>query len=183
MARKESNWRRKGFLEKVFLPHERYRIRHAREQDQVVWLLWSLKEAAYKAHQRSYAPGRSLDWHRLSCTLSEENPKKILGEITVDGNTYYSVSAVSAEGIHTTVQKDPKEPVHASVWAAPSGIVKKFLLERLSRFFSVPMEKLFLKKNKEGIPFVYCDDREFFSCFSLSDHGRYSGFSLSLRIS
>ncbi|SJZ60010.1 4'-phosphopantetheinyl transferase superfamily protein [Chitinophaga eiseniae] len=61
LAAVESNWRRKGYLHKIFSPEEQLLIGQATDPDRMVWLLWSAKEAAYKiihrdTRQRIYAP-------------------------------------------------------------------------------------------------------------------------------
>ena len=52
LAQKESNWKRKGFLNKVFTPFEQELIQQAPNQEEMVWMLWSIKESVYKAYQR-----------------------------------------------------------------------------------------------------------------------------------
>lgn len=52
LARTESNWRRKGFLDKIFTASEQKLILKASNQDEMVWMLWSLKESTYKAYTR-----------------------------------------------------------------------------------------------------------------------------------
>lgn len=60
-AAKDSDWTRKGYLDKLFTASEQFLISTAKSQNQMVWLLWSMKEAAYKVHTRdsgvrSFAP-------------------------------------------------------------------------------------------------------------------------------
>jgi len=52
LAHKESNWQRKGFLDKIFTPQEQYQIRSSIIPDLTVWSFWSRKEAAYKIYNR-----------------------------------------------------------------------------------------------------------------------------------
>ena len=52
LAQKESNWKRKGFLNKLFTTFEQDLIQKAPNQDEMVWMLWSIKESVYKAYQR-----------------------------------------------------------------------------------------------------------------------------------
>jgi phosphopantetheinyl transferase (holo-ACP synthase) len=52
LARKESNWKRKGFLNKLFTASEQKLIFNATNQEEMVWMLWSIKESVYKAYQR-----------------------------------------------------------------------------------------------------------------------------------
>ena len=48
LTRIESNWQRKGFLEKLFSVREQKMIQNAENSELMVWNLWSRKEAAYK---------------------------------------------------------------------------------------------------------------------------------------
>jgi len=58
LAKTESNWKRKGYLDKLYTPSEQNLIKNAPDQDEMVWLLWSIKESVYKAYQRiNYNPG------------------------------------------------------------------------------------------------------------------------------
>ena len=52
LGRIESNWRRKGFLNKIFTISEQDLILQASNQEKMVWILWSLKESTYKAYTR-----------------------------------------------------------------------------------------------------------------------------------
>ncbi|MGB7841855.1 MAG: 4'-phosphopantetheinyl transferase superfamily protein, partial [Salinimicrobium sp.] len=62
LASRQSNWRRKGFLEKVFSAEEQQQIIASARPDRLVWLFWSMKEAAYKAHQRRLQLPRKINW-------------------------------------------------------------------------------------------------------------------------
>jgi phosphopantetheinyl transferase (holo-ACP synthase) len=48
LARKESNWQRKGFLDKIFTKNEQQFILNSDNPSEMVWNLWSRKEATYK---------------------------------------------------------------------------------------------------------------------------------------
>lgn len=49
-AAAESNWKRKGFLEKIFTPHEQEYIGQSALPEEMVWKLWSMKESAYNIY-------------------------------------------------------------------------------------------------------------------------------------
>ncbi|MBD3581013.1 4'-phosphopantetheinyl transferase family protein [Flavobacterium selenitireducens] len=53
LAAAESDWRRKGFLEKLFSGKEIAMILSSAAPDVSVWNLWSRKEAAYKIFNRT----------------------------------------------------------------------------------------------------------------------------------
>ena len=46
LARKESNWLRSGFLDKIFTLREKLLISNSQNPETTVWNLWSRKEAA-----------------------------------------------------------------------------------------------------------------------------------------
>lgn len=52
-AHAESNWQRRGFLQKIFTPDEQDFIRNASDSEIAVWKLWSQKEAVYKIINRA----------------------------------------------------------------------------------------------------------------------------------
>lgn len=52
LAKTESNWKRKGYLDKLYTASEQKWIHTAADPDEMVWLLWSIKESVYKAYQR-----------------------------------------------------------------------------------------------------------------------------------
>ena len=54
VASVESNWKRPRFLDKVFTIEERQLIMNSKNQHQIVWLLWSMKEAAYKINVQQF---------------------------------------------------------------------------------------------------------------------------------
>jgi phosphopantetheinyl transferase (holo-ACP synthase) len=51
-AKRESNWQRKGFLDKLFTVKEQKLILTSENSELMVWTLWSKKEAAYKIYNR-----------------------------------------------------------------------------------------------------------------------------------
>lgn len=48
LAKKESNWKRKGYLDKIFTVSEQLLIQKSTNQELAIWNLWSRKEAVYK---------------------------------------------------------------------------------------------------------------------------------------
>ena len=48
LAKKESNWKRNRFLDKIFTQKEQLLIANAINPEIMIWNLWTRKEAAYK---------------------------------------------------------------------------------------------------------------------------------------
>jgi len=99
-AAQQSNWKRRGFLEKVCSLAEQRQISEAENPEELVWLFWSMKEAAYKIHSRitgirSFAPAL------LDCKVDLVNSLQAQGTVCVDQQTYYSLSTIETNYIHT----------------------------------------------------------------------------------
>lgn len=106
LALKESNWKRKGYLEKIFSADERFLISSAIDPEIMVWLLWSMKEAAYKVYTRgtkirTFAPAE------LCCNNLIIHKKTATGKVQHEDKTYFSNSAIEKKYIHTIAARDP----------------------------------------------------------------------------
>jgi phosphopantetheinyl transferase (holo-ACP synthase) len=96
LARKESNWKRKGFLDKVFSVPEQQLIQNDSNPELMVWNLWSRKEAAYKIYNRitgirGYFP------LRLQCNYEDENS----GTVAIDGFVFYTQTQITDEYVYS----------------------------------------------------------------------------------
>ncbi len=104
-AQLESNWRRKGYLDKVYTAEEQCRITTNPEPDKNVWLFWSMKEAAYKIwsrenNTRTYAP------LSLACTLTHLTKNSATGLVICGKNQYITHSHLAAAYIYTLAAAD-----------------------------------------------------------------------------
>jgi phosphopantetheinyl transferase (holo-ACP synthase) len=100
LAAKESNWERKGFLNKIFTPHEQLLVLSAPNASLMVWNLWSRKEAAYKIFNRqtgirTYAP------LQLSCFEVDETAAVSFGKIYGYQSVCFTQTTITASSVHT----------------------------------------------------------------------------------
>ena len=144
-AKKENNWRRKGYLEKLFTKEELALIKTANNQDVMVWNLWSRKEAAYKIFNRDTGL-RAFMPLQLVCTYVNE----LQGTVYCQGKTYYTRTVLDLHHIHTIAVADAK---------ILENIV--FLKDR----------KLILKN--EGVPYLIQPETRQTVPVSISHHGNY----------
>ncbi|MDZ7615326.1 MAG: 4'-phosphopantetheinyl transferase superfamily protein [Flavobacteriaceae bacterium] len=96
VAKKESNWQRRGFLDKLFTNEEQELIKFSSDPFQMVWLLWTMKESAYKAclHQnynRIFSP-KSIKINLIS---------KCKATVIIHNTMFYTQSEIKEELIHT----------------------------------------------------------------------------------
>ena len=54
LAKAQNNWKRKGFLEKLFTKKEQEKIINSNNPFLTIWLFWSMKEAAYKCYVQEF---------------------------------------------------------------------------------------------------------------------------------
>jgi phosphopantetheinyl transferase (holo-ACP synthase) len=108
LARTQSNWRRKNYLDKIFTAEEQLLISSAENADEMVWLLWSMKESAYKIHNRKTGI-RSFAPKSLKCTIHSDSDQ-IHGAVAIDENSYFTKSSVRLGYLHTIAS-----PVYAKL--------------------------------------------------------------------
>lgn len=103
----ESNWKRKGYLEKIFTTAERFLIHTANDANIMVWLLWTMKEAVYKAAERN-AQTKVFAPSALSCRDLILHKNSASGTIDYKGKTYHCKSSLTPDYIHTIAAENKK---------------------------------------------------------------------------
>ncbi len=168
-----------------------------------VWLLWSIKESAYKYLKRNnpdlvftpvkFIVAELLVPSRYTLTNFEgiqmegpgfDNRLAIKGLINFGDNTLYSASLLYRELIVSVVNRD--ENFGNTFWGVKligeneasyqSTEVRKFLIDRLQRILNI--DGLVMGKTPSGIPIVLNDSEEFPVAISLSHHERFVGYSI-----
>jgi phosphopantetheinyl transferase (holo-ACP synthase) len=168
-AQKESNWQRKGYLDKIYTASEQHLIRSSIDPDCMVWILWSMKEASYKANNRitgikEYAPAK------INCSIDQIENNVYLGRTTYNNLEYYSRTEVFKEYIHTIALcnaadfSDIKEIIISN---HPSNYVD-YLKKNNYLMFS---ERIV--KDKFGIPNLFNDITKKSKPISISHHGNF----------
>lgn len=149
LASKESNWKRKGFLDKIFTKNEQLQISSAHNSEVMVWNLWSRKEAAYKIYNRQtqirgYFPLQS------ECFDLEIINEITFGKVAIKDRVYFTKTEITAQFIHTIAVENSKD----------FDSIK--LLENRNN----------IQKNN-GIPSYFENETLGFKPVSISHHGRF----------
>ena len=100
LARKESNWKRKGFLDKIFTENEQLLILNAKNQEVMVWNLWSRKEAAYKIYNRQ-TQIRGYFPLQLECFDLEFIDGISFGKVVIKDFVYFTKTTVTTQFVNT----------------------------------------------------------------------------------
>lgn len=101
LAREESNWKRKGFLDKLFTKDEQNLIFLAEIPEIMVWNLWSRKEAVYKIYHRQ-TKIRAFIPKELECSEVDILLIKKHGIVTINCCDYYTETELNSDYIHTS---------------------------------------------------------------------------------
>ncbi len=180
-AKKTSRWQRPGFQEKVFTTLERQMIAAAPQSDEMAWLLWSMKEAAYKLFvrqlkRRFFAPAK------LICTPRKNNVGTWGGEVRYEDHCCATHSIVEGSVVHTVAHHTNKPPEsHLFKIDASTGFhqqrteVYQLVIQWFSDYTGYSASRLSIRKKEWGIPYFYLDDQLTNIPLSLSHHGNYAG--------
>lgn len=96
LASKESDWERRGFLDKIFSKEEQQLISKAVCPELMVWNLWSRKEAAYKIYNR-ISGVRGYFPLELQVAFHDD----IRGTVSIKGLTFYTQTQISKDFVYT----------------------------------------------------------------------------------
>ncbi len=162
-----------------------------------VWLLWSIKESAYKFLQRItpelvFSPTRTIVSQLISpannttikwegCGFDDDNVYTAL--VTFGDDTLYSCSIIDDEFIFSVVNQGDSfeytcwgiKLIDSSDGEYQSKAVRTFLMDRLNILF--PGDDLQIGKSGYGYPVILKDGIEIELPVSLAHHDRYVGYS------
>ena len=181
-ATAESNWRRKGFLQKIFTPKEQLYIMQATLPDEMVWKLWSMKESAYKIYMRQTGE-RFFAPHKFSCTLVTQTT----GRVDINDISYKTISSINKDFIYSIARSasSPNAPFINYCFLLPQNEYaeqQKFIYNKLIASYSstslLQKNKLIIIKDRNNIPFLSCKGKKIKIPVSITHHGRYAAFTI-----
>ncbi|WP_290698357.1 4'-phosphopantetheinyl transferase superfamily protein [Lacinutrix sp.] len=173
-AAKDSNWKRPRFLDKVFTVEEQQLIADAKNQHQMVWLLWSMKEAAYKVNVQQFGK-RFFNPKRLECEFVSLEK----GQVVIDFETYFTSSEISKDYVYTVAVLNPKQS-YKSEWFRDKKLEISKQSDHLQNRFlkALNLDLTTIIKNNVGVPKLYCNTKVLNTSFSLTHHGAFSGYTM-----
>jgi phosphopantetheinyl transferase (holo-ACP synthase) len=145
LALKESNWKRKHFLDKIFSSKEQQLILNSENQDLMVWNLWSRKEASYKIYNRQTGI-RGFFPLRLECDYSDKNT----GTVSIDGFVFYTQTEITTNYIYSVAVSEKE------------GFKKIWVLDTTS-----------IRTKENGIPYRLDSISNSRIPVSITHHGRF----------
>jgi phosphopantetheinyl transferase (holo-ACP synthase) len=145
LARKASNWKRKGYLDKIFSPSEQILIHNDSNPDLMVWNLWSRKEAAYKIYNRQTGISGFFPL-RIECHWDNVN----LGTVTIDRFVFYTQTEIEEDFVYSI------------------AVTEKVLFDEIQSLETT--EKILKEK---GLPYIFDAVSKKICAASITHHGRF----------
>jgi len=188
-TRLESNWQRKGFLEKLFTSTEQsliHDLASVQEKELAIWLMWSMKESAYKYFMRDekrrfYAPrkfecqfGKSLDLLLLESSL--------VGTVTFFNKSCSTNSLINDQYIYTSTKSEIGDIMNYFHQGEKDSRIQKItscllLSKAISQYKDIAPSKVKVVKDQLGIPSIFINSKPTNIPCSISHHGRFIGVS------
>lgn len=181
-------WRQKRFLDKVLVPSEQEALKNSSDPARLLWVLWSMKESAYKLHFRKRLK-RALNPTRFTCFLEGDIEPgfegELRGRVEVGEQVYRTNSKIFKNYVHTTATQNTSRALMAidEVTAESSNEIRQKTIHNLVRSFSYAngLDSLQLNfiKDKNGLPFLTHEPTGHSHACSISHHGRYGAFAIA----
>lgn len=166
VAKEQSNWQRRGWLQKICTDVEQNDILSSKNPEMLVWKYWSMKEAVYKAHQRHFKLSPVFNPKSFECTLA--------GKVYVDNSVYKTNTEIQDRYIYTIARISNKN-YFSSVYENITDIrskIKKALCQKLNTHISL----ICLEKDTNRMPTIRVDQKMIHIPISITHHGQYSAF-------
>jgi phosphopantetheinyl transferase (holo-ACP synthase) len=176
----ESNWQRKGFLSKIFTADEQELILNVKDSFKMVWLLWSMKESAYKVYEQQYGK-RFFAPKKIQCELITESR----GTVLINEEVYSTKSTINNDYISTIAILKSNDNILSANFELADGSYKaqhfesyrKLKLE-ISLENNCSVKEINIKKNNIGVPKLFLNNKKLSTSFSISHHGNYGSYSI-----
>jgi phosphopantetheinyl transferase (holo-ACP synthase) len=187
LASKQSNWKRPGFLKKIFTINEQSCILNSNSPDMLVWLIWSMKESAYKIvvrqnHVRCFAP------LRFECNIRNCVNNHYEGYVLFENSIFETSSEYFSGVIYTIAHAESYLPSDENIYEKIKFSNKYFntqhkevylsIFKKLAKQKSKHLKHFSIKKDSSGVPEIYFDDQKSNLFISISHHGRYGAYIL-----
>jgi phosphopantetheine--protein transferase-like protein len=172
----ESNWRRPGFLQKIFTTQEQKQIKEARDPDLLVWIFWSMKEAVYKAHQRKFGLTRNFNPSQIECDLRGQEKTSASGKVRIGQSIYTTRTVVKESYVHTTTTASAGTEIFSKIYSSSANIYEHIFAE-ISVKMGFPRAFFSIEKGRNAVPTLEFKGKRIHLPFSISHHGKYAAFS------
>ncbi len=171
-------WKRRRFLNKVFAPAEQQLLSESFDPGTLQWILWSMKESAYKLHYRKNRV-RALNPIRFVCALDSDYQ----GRAEIDNEVYHIDISLNKNLIHSIAKycKSVHNIFYKTISSENVDFVRMETISSLVQSFSKQNDYEYqgvnFQKNSHGIPFLREASGKMIADCSISHHGRFGAYA------
>ena len=164
---------RPGFINKVLTETEKVYFQLSTDKKTMLWLFWSIKEAAYKCCSRK-DPTFLFSPKKFNTRSIKRSENGFYGEVVFDSSIYSYRSSTNGQYLHTIVFESNLDwekvfigiKYTHSASATESDSIRKFAASTLSGHFNAPLK---FGKTSTGFPFFYDKNKTIPISFSHHD--------------
>lgn len=179
-ASSSPNWRRDRFMGKVFSPREQEIVSDSSDPFKTIWLLWSMKESAYKVHVRQHSK-KFLVPAKLKCNLLSSNE----GIVKIFSETYKTNTIIDKDYIYTIALNDFSGNIKSNCfklentsYSTQHSNTYQNLLYAIAELENVSVTSLEIRKDEFGTPILFRNNQVQNISFSITHHGHYGGYAI-----
>lgn len=180
VAKIQSRWREQRFLDKIFTEAEQKMVVETNNRFHTIWLLWSMKESAFKIFARSHKMSifNPKDFH---CKITSET----FGAVSFNHETVQTTTTFNSDVIYTTAQYPYAIQLNDYVFLEgisqfeKSEKLKKKTIEAFAELKDVSKGIVAIEKDIFGIPYFLINNEKQHAALSLTHHGQYGGYAIS----
>ena len=164
LAKTQSNWTRRNYLSKIFSQQEQNIIYSSDNPELMVWLMWSMKEAAYKIVNRKTGL-RFYDPKAFCCSFDLDG-WQAKGSVEYLGEKFLTYSDVAQYYVHTL-------SITSAISFEKCRIIHAQNCSDYVTCFNHDHTDLKLQRNNSGLPEIYIKRTMKQHIATTSHHGRF----------
>ncbi|MCK0123286.1 4'-phosphopantetheinyl transferase superfamily protein [Gelidibacter sp. F2691] len=179
-AKRNSRWQEQRFLNKLFTIEEQDFIRSDDQQFQNIWRLWTMKESVYKITSRAEGKIR-FNPTDFKCIVLDSNQ----GQVFYKNQSIATATTTDQSFIQTTACLTPQwisKLFQSSSLDYPTQHSESIqqAIKAYSTYKNVLDTAVSVIKNSRGIPQLYMNGHLQEEELSLTHHGHYGAFAISV---
>lgn len=176
-AARESNWQRRGFLEKVFTYEEQNAIHNSNKPFELVWRLWSMKESAYKLYVQ-VKNERFFNPKSLVCSILSDSQGTVkIGTHVYQTNTEYDKRCILTTAFIDKSTTFISERFNLNI-STQSEQTHSILLQFVAQKEQLEPKHLTIQKTAINTPQLHYKNEPLSYGVSLTHHGIWGAFSI-----
>ncbi|MAD97608.1 MAG: hypothetical protein CMB99_09815 [Flavobacteriaceae bacterium] len=168
LAQSQSNWERKGFLEKIFTKNEQRLIHTSNQSHQLVWRLWTMKESVYKVVVQQEKE-RFFNPQKFECHIESDS----FGHVVFNGEIYKTFTEQNEDYIYSTTSK-----ANQTCFYQLGSMENR--INTMSKRLGLQKSEISVRKDSLGIPNVYHSGQRITKSMSITNHGRFEALQFEI---